>query len=251
MARIHLVLGPTGVGKTNRSVDLAVRFNAPVIVLDRIQVYPEFYMGSGRPRPEELRGTERLYLTERRVVDGELSAAESHALLLALVGQLCTRHEILIMEGGSISLMEEICAHPVWSQHPLTLHYIPIPTERAYREQLQRRIRAMLKPSPGEPSILSELATVWGDERARAFVETVGGYHTLVAWCREMGISPADIESHAHDPGVVEVLVSRLLEATVTYGYSQEKAFARFLPLLQAMNASESAPVPKKEGSRE
>ncbi len=251
MARIHLILGPTGVGKTSRSVDLAARLSAPVIVLDRIQIYPELSTGSGRPRPEELRGTERLYLTERRVADGELSAAESQALLLARVEELRTRHTILVMEGGSISLMQEICAHSVWRSHQLTLHYTPAPRESIYRELLQRRIRAMLQPSPGQPSILSELAAVWGDERAQAFVETIGGYHTLVAWCRERGISPADIESHAHAPDVVEVLLSRMLEANVAYGYSQGRAFARLLPLLQSMKVSERAPAPGKKEARE
>jgi tRNA A37 N6-isopentenylltransferase MiaA len=220
-----------------------------VIVLDRIQVYPELTTGSARPLPEEFRGTERVYLTERRVADGEISAAESHALLLKRVAQLGSRHELLIMEGGSISLMQEICAHPLWRRHPLTLQYTPPPKENLYRERLERRIRAMLQPSSLGTSILSELATVWSDERTHAFVETICGYDTLLSWCRERGISPVEIESHAQDPDVMEDLVPRVLEAHITYAYSQVKAYDRFLPLLRAMGASESAPMMEQKAA--
>ena len=60
--QLHIILGPTSVGKTSRSIVLAKESKSPVIVLDRVQIYQELATGSGRPLIDELEGTTRTYL---------------------------------------------------------------------------------------------------------------------------------------------------------------------------------------------
>ncbi|MEV7627722.1 isopentenyl transferase family protein [Actinoplanes sp. NPDC089786] len=43
-----LIVGPTGVGKTDRAIELARKVDAPIVVLDRVQCYAELAVGSAR-----------------------------------------------------------------------------------------------------------------------------------------------------------------------------------------------------------
>lgn len=50
------VVGPTAVGKTTLSLDLAERFSGEIVSADSRQVYRGLDLGSGKIRPEEMRG---------------------------------------------------------------------------------------------------------------------------------------------------------------------------------------------------
>ena len=55
---ILVVVGPTGVGKTKLSVELARKYNAIVINNDAMQVYKELNIGTAKPTKEEMEGIE-------------------------------------------------------------------------------------------------------------------------------------------------------------------------------------------------
>ena len=50
---IIVVAGPTGVGKTRLSVELAKRYNAEVINADSMQVYKELNIGTAKVTEKE------------------------------------------------------------------------------------------------------------------------------------------------------------------------------------------------------
>ena len=50
---IIVVAGPTGVGKTRLSVELAKKYNAEVINADSMQVYKELNIGTAKVTEEE------------------------------------------------------------------------------------------------------------------------------------------------------------------------------------------------------
>ncbi|WP_433573671.1 isopentenyl transferase family protein [Streptomyces sp. CA-251247] len=115
---LHLVLGATGLGKTRLSVALArVYGGCPVLVLDRIQCYPELAIGSARPTSDTLRGTTRLYLDDGPLSPhGPIAAVPGiDRLLLRLRQGLEDGTRALVIEGGSISLLHELLARPEWS----------------------------------------------------------------------------------------------------------------------------------------
>ena len=57
---ILCVVGPTGVGKTKLSVELAKRYNAIVVNADSMQVYKELNIGTAKVTDEEKCGIEHL-----------------------------------------------------------------------------------------------------------------------------------------------------------------------------------------------
>ena len=66
---IVAVVGPTGVGKTKLSVELAKKYNAVVVNCDAVQVYKELNIGSAKPTEEEKRGIEHLLFDIVSVTD--------------------------------------------------------------------------------------------------------------------------------------------------------------------------------------
>lgn len=53
---IIALVGPTGVGKTNISIELAKKYNAQIIGCDSMQVYKELNIGTGKIKIEEKQG---------------------------------------------------------------------------------------------------------------------------------------------------------------------------------------------------
>ena len=51
-----ILTGPTGVGKTELSIQLAKEINGEIISADSIQVYRHMDIGSAKIRPEEMQG---------------------------------------------------------------------------------------------------------------------------------------------------------------------------------------------------
>lgn len=69
---ILAIIGPTGVGKTKMSVELAKKYNAIIINCDAMQVYKDLNIGTAKITEEEKEGIPH-YLFDIREVDEEYS----------------------------------------------------------------------------------------------------------------------------------------------------------------------------------
>src|SRR5690625_982221 len=54
--KIIVIVGPTAVGKTDFSIELAKRFNGEVISGDSMQIYKKLDIGTAKATPEEMDG---------------------------------------------------------------------------------------------------------------------------------------------------------------------------------------------------
>ena len=52
--RLVIILGPTAVGKTDYSIDLALEYGSPVISCDSRQIYKEMTIGTAVPDASQL-----------------------------------------------------------------------------------------------------------------------------------------------------------------------------------------------------
>ncbi|MBD2345850.1 isopentenyl transferase family protein [Anabaena subtropica] len=223
--QLHIILGPTSIGKTDRSVVLAKQTKAPVIVLDRIQIYRELTTGSGRPLIDELDGTTRIYLEDRQITDGELTTVESLSLALQHIDRLSQQHNLLILEGGSISLCTSLFKSGILDNYQTTIEYLTVQDEELYHSRMWRRMQKALMYNPRQPSLIEELSRVWKQPEKLAFVQTVVGYDVLIDWCQRFNFSPDEMWHNFQDNSLYINLTQEMFSAYIQYSQNQRKAF--------------------------
>lgn len=99
---IVAVVGPTGVGKTKLSVELAKKYNAVVINCDAVQVYKELNIGSAKPTEEEKCGIEHLLFDIVSVTDNY--TVKDYQMDLRKVLEKYKNRNIIIVGGTGLYL---------------------------------------------------------------------------------------------------------------------------------------------------
>jgi tRNA dimethylallyltransferase len=97
---ILVVVGPTGVGKTQVALELAERRNGELVGADSVQVYRGFDIGASKPTPEELRGVPH-HLIDIREPEDTLDAASFAELADAAISDIARRGRLPIVVGGT------------------------------------------------------------------------------------------------------------------------------------------------------
>ena len=99
--RLIIILGPTAVGKTDYSIETALRYGSPVISCDSRQIYKEMTIGTAVPDASQLAAVKHYFIHSHTVT--ELYTAGKYELeALALINRLFDEgHDTLVMAGGS------------------------------------------------------------------------------------------------------------------------------------------------------
>ena len=99
--KLIIILGPTAVGKTDYSIETALRYGSPVISCDSRQIYKEMSIGTAVPSAEQLDAVQHYFIHSHTVT--ELYTAGKYELeALDLINRLFDEgHETLVMAGGS------------------------------------------------------------------------------------------------------------------------------------------------------
>jgi tRNA dimethylallyltransferase len=103
-----VVVGPTGVGKTELSLTLAEKFNSPVISADSRQLYKDLVIGTAAPTPAELQRAKHFFVGNLQLTD-YYSASQFEEEVMNLLAGLYQTHETLIMSGGSMMYIDAVC----------------------------------------------------------------------------------------------------------------------------------------------
>jgi tRNA dimethylallyltransferase len=103
-----VLLGPTGVGKTDISVDLAIRFNCEIISADSRQFYKEMIIGTAVPSVYQLGKIKHHFIRFLSVEDYYSSSLFERDVLNLLPG-LFFRNRIVLMSGGSGMYIDAVC----------------------------------------------------------------------------------------------------------------------------------------------
>ncbi len=107
--KLVIVLGPTAVGKTDRAIELAQRYDSPVISCDSRQIYREMTIGTAVPNASQLAAVKHYFIQDHTVT--ELYTAGRYEIeALALIERLfADGHETLVMTGGSMFYIDAVC----------------------------------------------------------------------------------------------------------------------------------------------
>lgn len=95
-----LVVGPTGVGKTDLCLKLAKKFYTQIISCDSRQFYREMTLGTAKPSPAELAEVPH-HLINSLSIEENYDVRKFEQDALSLLDQLYQTHQVVIMTGGS------------------------------------------------------------------------------------------------------------------------------------------------------
>jgi tRNA dimethylallyltransferase len=100
MKELLIVAGPTAVGKTSISIELAKRLNGEIISADSMQIYKYMDIGSAKISKEEMQGVPH-HLIDFVDPGEEFSAAEFKKLSEATISDIDHRKKLPILAGGT------------------------------------------------------------------------------------------------------------------------------------------------------
>ena len=108
MPTLVVILGPTGVGKTDLSLQLAQEYGCPIVSADSRQIYRDLPIGTAAPTAEEQVQVEHYFIACKSLTE-TYNAGQYARDCKALLSNLFTKHERVVMVGGSMMYIDAVC----------------------------------------------------------------------------------------------------------------------------------------------
>ncbi|WP_108821669.1 tRNA (adenosine(37)-N6)-dimethylallyltransferase MiaA [Dysgonomonas sp. Marseille-P4361] len=108
MKQVIVLLGPTGVGKTALSIDLATYYNSPIISADSRQFFKGLTIGTAAPTADQLTRVPH-HLVGMLEVEDYYSASEFERDALSIIADLHQTHDVVVVSGGSMMYIDALC----------------------------------------------------------------------------------------------------------------------------------------------
>lgn len=106
--RLIVLLGPTGVGKTDLSIEIARHFQTSVISCDSRQIYREMRIGTAIPSAEQLAAVPHFFIHTLSVKD-YFNSWQFEQQALEKIRELHHTAEVVLMAGGSMMYIDAVC----------------------------------------------------------------------------------------------------------------------------------------------
>lgn len=106
--RLLVVVGPTGSGKTDLSVRLALHYAAPILSTDSRQVYRGMLIGTAQPSADQLQAVEHHFIASHDLKDN-LNCGEYEVQALARLEKLFAARDYVVAVGGSGLYVRALC----------------------------------------------------------------------------------------------------------------------------------------------
>lgn len=173
-----VLTGPTAVGKTDLSIQLAKRINGAILSADSMQVYKYMDIGSAKVRPEEMQGIKH-YLIDEFMPDEEFHVVRFQEYARRYLENIYRQGQIPIVVGGTgfyiqallydIDFTEQACDSQYRKQlealarekgsaylHQLLMRRDPKAAEQIHPNNTKRIIRALEFYEESGGSLISE-----------------------------------------------------------------------------------------------
>ena len=108
MPNLIVLIGPTGVGKTELSLQIAEHFNTEIVSADSRQLYADLKIGTAAPTVEQLNRVKHHLVGTLQLTD-YYSAAKYEEEALEILQQLFTKKDTVVLTGGSMMYVDAIC----------------------------------------------------------------------------------------------------------------------------------------------
>ena len=100
MKDIIVIVGPTGIGKTKLSIELAKRLDAEIINGDSVSIYKDLDIGSAKPTIDEREGIPH-HLIDIREVDEDYTVFDYQRDVRQKIDEITLRNKRVIIVGGT------------------------------------------------------------------------------------------------------------------------------------------------------
>ncbi|WP_080846360.1 tRNA (adenosine(37)-N6)-dimethylallyltransferase MiaA [Cytobacillus gottheilii] len=127
--KLLAVIGPTAVGKTNLSIQLAKKYNGEIISGDSMQIYKTMDIGTAKISPAEMEGIPH-YLIDIKEPDEAFSAAEFQQLVRRQIEDISSRGKLPIIVGGTGLYIQSVIYDYQFSDAP---------SDEEFRKKLEKR----------------------------------------------------------------------------------------------------------------
>jgi tRNA dimethylallyltransferase len=227
-----VLLGPTGVGKTDISVDIARHFNCEIISADSRQFFMEMSIGTALPTKLQLK-TIRHHFIKFLSVKDYYSSSLFERDVLELLPELFSKNNIVLMSGGSGLYIDAVCIGI--DDIPDVDPFIREKYLARYREEGIEGLRSSLKILDPEHYVKVDLKNYKRIIRALEICETTGSpYSSFLKKQkreRDFGIIKIGLERHRDD---LYKRINSRVDDMVRMGLEDE---ARILYTLRNLNA--------------
>ena len=221
-SRVAALVGPTAVGKTELSLEIAEHLDAEIISIDSMQVYLGMDIGTAKVSPEE-RARVTHHLIDIRPPDYDLTVAEFQSLARAAITEVSTRGKLPLLVGGSGLYLRSVIddlefparSEEVRTQLEVEAEEVGVETLHARLNEVDPKAAARIEPGNARRTI-----------RALEVIELTGRpFSENDSWERYESIYDLKIAGLTRDRaslyGLIEQRVDHMLEAGLvgeTYG---------------------------------
>jgi tRNA dimethylallyltransferase len=128
MQKIIVIVGPTGIGKTELAIKLAQKLNAEIISGDSMQIYQEVNIGTAKPTFAE-RAAVKHYLVDQQSIFTEYSVKEFVSQASKAIDEITAKGKIPLVVGGTGFYINALI-NKLNEKDPITAAKIPYQNHR-------------------------------------------------------------------------------------------------------------------------
>lgn len=109
MKTLIVVLGPTGVGKTELCLSIAEHLQTPIINADSRQIFKELPIGTAAPTKEQQKRIPHYFVGNHNIEDYYSAAMYEADVMNLLQNDLFKSHDTALLTGGSMMYIDAVC----------------------------------------------------------------------------------------------------------------------------------------------
>ena len=107
--KLIVIVGPTGVGKTELCLQIAEHLNIPIVSADSRQIFSEIPIGTAAPTPEQQQRVKHYFVGNHHLEDYYSASLFEEDVMQLLTDNLFNTSDVALMSGGSMMYIDAVC----------------------------------------------------------------------------------------------------------------------------------------------